>query len=416
VTHATAAGITLRPFSRDEFDAASRVVGLAFGSPARPEERDVFADALEFDRTVGAYLGDRILGTAAAFTFQLTVPGGIAPAAGVTIVTVHPAHRRRGILSAMMARQLDDFRERGEPIAVLRASEASIYGRFGYAAASRELHLELPRSATEFAPGVRGAAAGSEALDLDEAGAVRAELAAVYDAARRESPGFIGRNEAAWTDLLFDPERRRGGATALRAALLRDADVERGYALYRVNPNWSDGLPAGRVHVQELIARDPAAAAILWQHVLGLDLTTTVEAGGRPVDEPLLRLLADPRRARNRIKDGLWLRLVRIDDALAARRYAAPVDLVLEVTDARCPWNAGRWRLAGDGTGATCTRSTDPADLRLDTTVLAAGYLGDPVLTGYAQAGRVAEESSGSLLRLATALGWTPGPWCPHHF
>ena len=168
--------------------------------------------------------------------------------------------------------------------------------------------------------------------------------------------------------------------------------------------------------MDELLARDPDAAAILWRHVLGLDLMTTTGAGGRPLDEPLLRQLADPRQVRARVVDGLWLRLARLDEALAARRYAAPIDLVLEVSDTRCPWNAGRWRLSGDEGGATCARSTDPADLRLDTTVLASGYLGDPVLTGFALAGRIAEQRPGATRRLATALGWTPSPWCPHHF
>ena len=153
--------------------------------------------------------------------------------------------------------------------------------------------------------------------------------------------------------------------------------------IYRVRENWDDnGLPAGSVIVEELVASTPAAAAALWRHVLDIDLTSTISLGTRPVDEPLLRLLANPRRARAQVFDGLWLRLVRLGEALAARRYAAPVDLVLEVTDTRCPWNAGRWRLAGDESGATCTRSSDPADLRLDTTALAGAYLGDPVLAG----------------------------------
>ena len=168
--------------------------------------------------------------------------------------------------------------------------------------------------------------------------------------------------------------------------------------------------------VQELVAATPAAAVALWRHVLDLDLTSTVSVGSRPVDEPLLRLLANPRQARARVVDGLWLRLVRLGEALAARRYAAPVDLVLEVSDARCPWNAGRWRLAGDESGASCEPSTDPAELRLDTTALAGAYLGDAVLGGYAAAGLIVEERPGALRRLATAMGWSPGPWCPHHF
>jgi predicted acetyltransferase len=413
VTHVIA-DLTLRPFSRDEFDAASDVAEMAFMWSPGPADRAIFADLLEFDRSLGAFAGKAIVGTAAALTFELTVPGATADAAGVTIVTVHPAYRRRGILSAMMGRQLADLHEHGEPIAVLRASEASIYGRFGYAVASRELSLELSRSSTVLVPDAPRT--GSLTVELDDPGTVRAQLAEVYEAVRPGLPGFIGRNEAAWAELRHDPENRRGGASAKRAALVRDGDGVRGYALYRVRSKWIDDLPAGLVEVEELITTGPAATAALWGHVLDLDLTATATAGGRPLDDPLLPMLADPRRARARIRDGLWLRLVRIGDALAARRYAAPVDLVLEITDERCPWNAGRWRLAGDDTGATCAPTTDPADLRADTTVLAAAYLGDPVLGGYAGTGRLSELRPGALRRLAAAMGWSPNPWCPHHF
>jgi predicted acetyltransferase len=420
MTHGSRSDVTLRPFSREEFDAASGVVELAFFFSGHPEDREVFAAGLEFDRSLGAFVdvpgaaGDRIVGTAAAYTFELTVPGSTTPAAGVTVVTVHPTHRRRGVLSAMMDRQLADLHERGEPIAVLRASEAGIYGRFGYAMASRELHLDFTRPAALFVPDAPRA--DGLVVELDEPGSVRAELAGVYDALRPSRPGFIGRRETAWAELLHDPEHRRGGAGAARALLVRDGAGPRGYALYTVQQRWSDGLPTGHVDVREMIATDTAAALALWRHVLDLDLTATAGAGGRPVDDPLLQLLADPRRARARVKDGLWLRLVRVGEALAARRYAAPVDLVLDVTDARCPWNARRWRLSGDADGATCEPSTERADVRIDTTALAAGYLGDPVLGGYLGTGRIGDERPGAVRQLATALGWTPGPWCPHHF
>ncbi len=315
--------IELRPFSRDEFAAATELVELAFMLQGRPEDREVFAAVLEFERSLGAFAGARMVGTAAAHSFELTVPGGTAPAGGVTIVTVHPAHRRRGILSSMMDRQLADLHEGGEAIAVLRASEASIYSRFGYATASRELSLDLDRWAATLVPDAPADKALS--LDLADPAQVRDELAAVYDAVRAGTPGFIGRSGPAWADVLHDPDHRRGGATALRAALVGDGTTTSGYATYRVRENWDDnGLPTGSVIVEELVASTPAAAAALWRHVLDLDLTSTISLGTRPVDEPLLRLLANPRRARAQVFDSLWLRLVRLGEALAARRYAAP--------------------------------------------------------------------------------------------
>ena len=410
----TATDLTLRPFRRDEFEAAADLLETAFLSAVRPEDRAVFAAGLEFERSLATFAGPRMVSTAGAYTFELTVPGTTAAAAGVTIVTVHPAYRRRGILSAMMRRQLADLHEGGESIAVLRASEAGIYGRFGYAMATRELTLELSRSAATLVPDAPSAA-GLD-VELAEPAGVRPQLAEVYDAVRPDIPGFIGRNEPAWADNLHDPEHGRGGASALRAAVVSGDDAVRGYALYRVRPNWADELPAGRVQVDELVATDQEAAIALWQHVLFIDLTTSTVAGGRPVDEPLLRLLVDSRQARARVRDGLWVRLVRVGEALAARRYAVPVDLVLDITDTGCPWNAGRWRLAADESGATCAPTTDPADIRIDITALAAAYLGDPVLSEYSGTGRIVAQRPGAQRRLAAAMGWSPGPWCPHHF
>jgi predicted acetyltransferase len=405
--------LTLRPFGRAEFDAAAAVIELAFFMSGRPEDRERFAAALEFERTLGAFAGAQIVGTAGVYSFRLTVPGAVVPAAGVTVVTVHPAHRRRGILSAMMGHQLTGLQEGGEPIAALRASEASIYGRFGYAPATRELTIECPRSAAPFGPDAPVAEVSTE---LHPAADVGDRLAELYESVRPGTPGFIGRNDVAWTEVLHDPEDRRGGATAQRALLASVGGAPRGYVLYRVRGHWPDGVPAGTVEVSELVAAEPAVAVALWRHVLDLDLTATVAIAGRPPDDPLLWLLTDPRRARARVRDGLWVRLVRLGEALAARRYAAPVDLVLDVTDARCPWNARRWRLAGDAGSASCEPTSDAADLRIDTTALAAGYLGDPVLGAYAGAGRVLEHRAGALGRLAAAMAWTPGPWCTHHF
>ena len=136
----------LRPITPDEFDAFGEVLTQAFNettwpAEAKEQERLIF----EFDRSLAAFDGDAIVGTAAAYSFQLTVPGGIAGAAGVTFVSVRPSHRRRGILSAMMRHQLADIVGRGEAIAALFASESGIYGRYGYGCASGQLRLTIRR-------------------------------------------------------------------------------------------------------------------------------------------------------------------------------------------------------------------------------------------------------------------------------
>ena len=163
------------------------------------------------------------------------------------------------------------------------------------------------------------------------------------------------------------------------------------------------------VQVWELAARTPESTARLWRFLLDLDLMRTVTARACGLDDPLLHLLAGPRTAQARISDALWVRLVQLDTALASRRYLAPVDVVLEVSDRHCPWNAGRWRLTGDSTGATCVATTDTADLVLDVRELGAVYLGGTALAARAQAGWVEERTAGSLTATSTAFGWTGG-------
>lgn len=404
----------IRPFTEAEWPQVNQLLNLAFLDEPRQEDADVFLQALELDRTLVAFDGDQPVGSAGAFTFELTAPGAVVPAAGVTIVVVHPTYRRRGLLSALMDRQLGDLAESGEAVAVLWASEATIYGRYGYAVASQRATLDIGRAEAGL---VADAPDGRELnLQLAQPQDVRQELAQVYAAMTPTRPGYIARNETQWADTLHDPEHGRNGALATQALLVRDGDDLRGYALYRVKPS-DDGLVStSTVHVSELQAMDAAAYAACWRFLSSIDLTARITAGKLPVDAPLFHLLADSRRARVGRADGLWARLVRLGDAMAQRRYAAPVDLVLDVVDDRCPWNTGSWRLSGDENGASCERTTNSPDVRVDTRALASAYLGDSTLTAYLTTGRAEEHTPGALRRLSTAMSWDPRPWGPHSF
>ncbi|MBO0829794.1 MAG: GNAT family N-acetyltransferase [Streptosporangiales bacterium] len=410
----TPSSLPIRPIVDDEWSALGRLLDLAFHETHRPDEWEQFRAVAELDRTLCAFDGDRIVSSSGAYTMELTVPGAIVPAAGVTIVTVHPAYRRRGLLNAMMDRQLADLRDHGEAVAMLWASEARIYGRYGYAVACEQAAVDVARTEAGLVPDAPDT--GRLDLELADPTEARDELAAVYDRMRPTRPGYVSRDDGQWFDALFDPEQRRGGSTPLQALLVRDGGTATGYALYRVKPEWDPAGPNGQLELRELQATDAAAYVACWRFLSGLDLTARVSARKMPVDAPLLYLLADHRRARVQRTDALWVRLVRVGEALAQRRYAAPVDLVLDVADGRCPWNAGRWRLAGDETGATCEPTGEAADVRVDTTVLASAYLGDGALAAYAVAGRASESTPGALRRLAAAMSWDPKPWCVHSF
>ena len=408
----------VRPITEDEFDSFEAVAQHAFyGSPLSESDRRMLLDRFEFDRTLAAWDGAEPVGVTSIYSFQLSVPGQeVLPAAGVTFVAVLPTHRRRGVLSSLMRRQLADIRDRGEPLAVLWASESVIYSRYGYGTASSILTFKFRRG--EGARARPGQADGLR-LRIADPSAALPELAKVYDAVLPSRPGLFGRNDAWWRRATYDPAEERKGASPLRCLLAEDASGPRGYALYSGVDHWADFLPENVLTVRELMAVDPAASAALWADLLSRDLTSEFHVERRPVDDPLLYQLADPRRARPQLNDGLWVRIIDVPAALAGRRYSCPVDLVIEVRDEILPSNAGRWRLAttddrgGSGLAASCVPATTAADLALDVTELGAAYLGGTRLGALAGAGLVAERRPGAVRQLSAALSWDPAPWCP---
>jgi predicted acetyltransferase len=409
----------IRPIAAEEFAALAEVPGEAFLETSRPEAVELERQLIEMDRTIAAFDGDAMVGSASAYSVTLTVPGASAAAAGITMVAVLPAYRRRGILSSMMNHLLAEADRRGEPLAILFASESGIYGRFGFGLASSHLGFRIGRGEGTLAIG--GLAADLDKVRLKPATPVKvqSELAAVYDQVVAGRPGMLARDARWWQYLLSDPEPHRDGMSQLRCLLAEDDSGPRGYALYRTKPTWGqDGLPAGLLRVRELMSIDPHATAGLWTNLLNRDLVAETWAPLRPVDDPLLAMLADRRRARPALGDGLWVRLIDLPGALCGRRYGADIDVVLEVVDAHFPANDGRWRLTARGlepgsheTAASCRRVTDAADLKLSAAALGAAYLGGGKFGQLAAAGHVLEMTPGSLARLSAAMSWDPAPW-----
>jgi len=392
------------------------------GTPMSERAHANFLARLEFGRTLAAFDGDTIVGGTGAFSFQMRVPGAMAAVAGVSLVAVLPSHRRQGILSALMRRQLADVSERGEAVAVLFASESGIYGRYGYGRASWHAAYRLQRGEGTLAPGAP--ADPGLRLRIAEPLSAKDELAKVYDLALAERPGLYARTEPWWDRLLTDLHSEDGSSQQIRCVLAEDDSGPRAYAVFTSTECWDEdaGLPRGVLEVSEALATDPAATAALWDNLLSRDLVSEFHARMRPVDDPLLYLLADPRRVRSVVSDGLWVRLADVGRALARRRYASPVDVVIEVADELCPQNAGRWRLAAEagvapaGFRATCERTTAPADVVLPVWAVGAAYLGGTGLKAMASAGLITEATPGSLAALSTAMSWEPAPWCPMTF
>jgi predicted acetyltransferase len=393
----------LRPATAEEFDDLGRAVMSAFHRELSEEDRRHYDRIDEPERSLAWFDDGRIVATTAIYSRHVTVPGGVVPCAAVTAVGVVPTHRRRGLLTAMMGRQLEEVRARGEPLAVLWASEGPIYGRFGYGIAARigrvAARRPLARLAAPPPPG--------DPLRAGPAADHVEHMRAVYEGVRGERPGMLDRPGPWWDVRLYDPESNRRGAQPLQAVVVPD-----GYALYAVRADRDEDGPAGEVIVRELVAATPAARAELWSFLLDQDLTRTITWALAPPDEPLWLMLTDADAVRVTLEASLWVRLVDVQAALGARTYAADPDVVLEVADALCPWNAGRYRLAGGG----CERTDAEPDLALDAAALGAAYLGGTLLSELAGAGRVAELRPGALARASAAFRGDVAPWCPEIF
>lgn len=406
--------VTLRPITEDEWPAYCRRVEAGFGQVATEQTVAGWRRLTEMERTLAAFDGDQIIGTAGAYTLELTVPGGgLVRAAGVTAVGVAPTHRRRGVLRSMMVRQLDDVVALGEPIAVLTASESIIYGRFGYG---------LATSQTKIALEVRHSAFGRPVTDPGRLRLIDPEeskklLPGVFDAARRRQPGDVTRSEAFWEIAAEDPEFWREGRPAGVFRVVHEDASGRadGYAVYRYQGKWPDGNPAKVVDVEDWAAADDQVELALWRYLLDLDLVAEVQAWDLPVEHPLRWALADPRRLRTQaVTDHLWVRILDVPAALAARTYGAEDRLVLDVADPFRPESAARYRLDGAGAGAAACVPVEggEADLALDVSDLGAIYLGGVRPSTLARAGRITEHTPGALRRADQLFAAEKPPWC----
>lgn len=402
-------GLPVRAITTDEFAAFAAAVETAFADEARAEDVALWRRITEVDRTVAVFDDARIVGTGTADSLQVTVPGGAGVAmAGVTAIGVLPTHRRRGLLTGMMRRLLDEARERGEPLAGLWASESSIYGRFGFGWATSGARLTVNTRRAAF---VAPPAAGPRPRLLDP-GAIPTELPAIYEATRPLVPGMLTRTDARWAWAGHDPEHLRDGASRRFAVAMGDS----GYALYRVNHDEDDAGVAYTLIVEELVAADDHTLARLWRYLLDVDLVTTVRADNRPVDDPLPRLLADPRQAVTHLVDTLWLRVLDVPAALAARSYPAAGSLAFTTHDPFLPDLAGTYLLEVRHGRARCARTNEDTELTLGAADLGAIYLGGIRPSRLARAGRVVEHAPGALARADDLFATSPAPWCPFVF
>ena len=405
-------GIERRALKDGEFESFFRAVDFGFGNDTPQgridQERRIFED----DRAFVALDGDQIVGTTAAQSVPMTVPGGAAvPTAGIAYVGVKPTHRRRGILRAMMDRQLGESRERGDVLAALWPSETPIYGRFGFGMAVPMEHWSISRKHAAFG----GAVDFPGRLTIMSPDDALPHMQQAYEAARPLWPGMLARGDHWWGFLLADPEHERRGAGPKVHTVYRDGNVCEGYVTYRINPKEGPSL-----EIEELVWKTAKAHRALWNYCLSVDLMETIKYWNLPTDDPLPWLLHDSRQLRREPIDGVWVKLMDVPAALAARAYSADGRIVIRVHDDVSPQKHGRndgaYRLEADGDGASCVATTEAADIELAVADLAATYLGGVSFTTLRAAGRVEETASGALERADAMFAGKRMPWCPEEF
>jgi len=401
--------VEVRTIADSETEPYIAAVMQGFHKLPDPGDHAYYRPAIDLDRTYGAFDGGAIVGTARSFATPLTVPGPCAlPVAAVSNVTVRASHRRRGVLTEMMRQQLDEIARRGEAVAILIASEAPIYGRFGYGAATQSVRIDVDARHLQFAgPTPAGTVRFVDAQEF------RAAAPVVYERFRASQPGAIERRPRWWdtaVGIAVRPGAEPLGFTAVHTGA--DGDPS-GYVRYAITEEWVGRAAASTLVVKDLVATTDASYEALWRFVASVDWVVRIAADDRPALEPLRALVADQRDVREVDRsDFLWVRVLDVAAALAARRYRVADRITVEVVDASRPQSGGRFTLDAGPDGATCIATSAAPDLTLSVADLGAAFLGSGPLWPAAAAGRLQGHRPGAVDAFDRLFGSDRPAWC----
>ncbi len=369
-------------------------------------------------RRVRAALEDStIVGTIRSWSTQLTVPGGaLLPGSAIAGVSVRPTHRRQGILRRMMAAELAGSRELGDAVALLHASEYPIYGRYGFGPATQATTWTVDTGRAHVPGAARPGAVRMTATTTSARDSVRG----IFDAWRRRQAGEIWRRDFSWDDDLGLRKTSWGTPWNGFLAFHHDTAGEPdGYVRYRVDQKWEHRQPRNTLVVDEMHTLSHEAYADLWRFVLGIDLVASVRAEHRPPTERLPWLLPNARAAQSSdTGEDLWLAIVDVPRALAARHYERAGSLVIEAIHDAGTDGESRTRVLLEATrdGATCVPTDRSADLTLDIAALSAAYLGGVRLRDAVLARGVDEHRPGVLAEADALFRTADAPWCSTGF
>ena len=412
--------VEIRPYREEEAAAFFRVPSIVFGNYRGDAPRDA-APGLDIppELSLCAFEDGVLATTYAAWPFVQRLNGAKAPAAGVTVVGTLPWFRRRGHLRAIMAH---DFRrryeQRMEPLAILGASIAAIYHRYGYAVCTTRNGYSIDPRWINLAPAVTPATGTWREGSKDELPL----LQTMYREFSTPRNGFLHRAPVMWDSRVFgttpgfgDP----GDPGPSIIAIYEEGGEPKGYVAYGAKwfPQWEDGAgPGQRIFVRDYVWNTTSAYVALWQFFKTFDLAIRVSIFNAPIDDPAFHMLLDPRELHATLGDWILARVIDVERALPLRPYGREGRVTFEVRDAMCPWNEGRWALEAGGEGSAIARTKETPQLTLDVSTLAQLLYGQVSPTNAVRYAR-AEAAPDAPLRLWDEMFRTEyAPYCPDMF
>lgn len=390
--------IELKTSTWDDFPLVKII--NARGENGYRTQADFDAHQLVFtpERSIMAFDGKHMVGNALSYEMDMYIPGGLSKIAAVASVSVQATHRRKGINRAIMKYQLEDIYSRGEPLAVLQASESIIYGRYGYGLASFESNLEIEKTRSAYA--VEHASTG-QTYFVEESEA-REIFPQIYSKATENRNGMVTRKEN-WWEFRFREPGLKGGDPKSWFVKYQENGQDDGYLRYTINGT--------ELNVIELIASSHEAYSSLWRICLDMDLVDVIKAEHRPADDELKWMLADPRRLVEHSSDRYWVRLVDVRTALSQRSYSLDGSLILKIQDDFLPWNKQVVELSSESGKSSCTISNKTPDIILTAGDLGAVYLGGINFSTLLSANRIEEVTEGSVVRANLMFSASRKPW-----
>lgn len=398
-----------REIREEERKAFTSVVKYVFANSSREDDED--EDNLKNEWTTAAFHKGKIIATSGGYPFEMRLNGKVVHADGVTAVGTEPGFRRRGLVREMITRRLHQVHEHEkQSVAILWASMAAIYQRFGYGLASTHVWSRFdPRLASfQFPHDAMGY------VRIVEEAEGMPIIQKLYGKFIEDRTLDLHRDDDMWKRHFGDKKSRS------YVAVFYSADDEpEGYVAYGTRSDRKleeEGGPDQRLWVREFIYSNISAYRALWEFLREHDLVATVDLN-MPIDDPALNLLLEPRLLGDDVYDGLWLRVVDAAQALTQRNYSLPGSIVLEIQeDAECPWNERRFALDTDGENVEVAETNKTPNATLSPNGLASLLSGNATLSQLHRVGRADVQDPTKLVPIDFMFSTKYRPFCRNGF